>query len=184
MKPVSSIKTSVRPSRWAFFERGPLVFGPVGNGLFIPLTGALGELLRAPAQTPQEVPNARGTIGNAKMAVNERCNTRQSPECISETMSASTLAQQGDEALALLCMQFGVTAPGMGLGVEASRSMLGHSLPPASNGTGRGLDVSGHLPDTPAGLQQRDGHPASDFELGCRAFGSHRDLIGEIELSL
>jgi hypothetical protein len=72
----------------------------------------------------------------------------------------------------------------MGCGLEARLSLLGKGSAPASDGRRGRFDVSSNRADTPAGLQQRDGHSASDFELGFRAFGSHGDILGEIELSL
>ena len=70
----------------------------------------------------------------------------------------------------------------MGFGVEPRPGMLHHGIAPAPDGTGGGLDVSGHVTDAPAGLQQEDGDSASDFELDARAFGSHKTLIGRIDL--
>ena len=49
------MKTSVRPSRLAFFERGPLCFGPLRDGVFIAFTSPLRRLLGTPSQAPQEV---------------------------------------------------------------------------------------------------------------------------------
>jgi hypothetical protein len=72
-----SLKKDERPAlMWGFFACGPRVFGPVSNGRCIPLPGALGGFLEAPAQPPQEVPDARGAIGNATVAVNERRDPR------------------------------------------------------------------------------------------------------------
>jgi hypothetical protein len=68
----------------------------------------------------------------------------------------------------------------MGFGVESRVRMLDKRRTPLTNGTEGGV----HVTDAPASLQQRDGHSAADFELGCRAFKSPRDLIGEMELSL
>jgi hypothetical protein len=84
----------------------------------------------------------------------------------------------------LIDTEFGLTPAGMGFGIESGVGMLDKGSAPPADGTGGGMDVAGYLSDAPAGLQERDGHPASNFELGCRAFGSHRDLIGKIELSL
>jgi hypothetical protein len=84
----------------------------------------------------------------------------------------------------LVGIEFGVAPIGVGFGLEAYLSVLGKGLAPAADGTRRRVDVAGDLAHTPAGFQQRDGYSASDFEWDFRAFGSHGNLIGEIELSL
>jgi hypothetical protein len=178
------MQTSIRPWRWAFFAPGPLGFGPRGNGVRIAFTGPLGGLLGTPAEAPEEGPDAGGTRGEAKVAVHACGDAFAGPECIAEAMGTSTLAQQGDEALALLRMQCGVTATGMGLGVEARLSMVGNSITPAADGTGRRFDVSGHLADTPANLQQRDSHATLDFEVDRGALRSHGAPIDRINWSL
>jgi hypothetical protein len=58
-----------------------------------------------------------------------------------------------------------LTATRMGLGIEASLRVLSSGSTPTSHGTGRGLDVSGHMTDAPAGVKQRDSDSASDFKL-------------------
>lgn len=118
------------------------------------------------------------------MAFNDRRDPRQCPEFVAEAMGASALAEEVNELLPLVGCEFGVTPAGRGVGVEPGFRMVDKGSAPPADGTGGGGDVPGHLTDAPAGLQQRDGHPASDFELGFRAFGSHGDLSGEIELSL
>ena len=178
------MKTSVRPSRLAFFYPRPVLSGPLGNRLLVAFTGATLGLLGTPAQAPQEMPDARGTIGDAKVPFNNRRDARQRPEFIAEAMGTSPLAQEGDEALALVETEFGLTPTGMELGVEPRLSMPRHGIAPAPDGTGGGLDVSGDLPDAPAGFQQCNGDSASDFELDSCALRSHETLIGRIDLGL
>jgi hypothetical protein len=178
------MKPRVRPSRWAFFARGPLVLGPLGNGLFSALTGALGGLWGAPAQPPQYMPDASGAIGDTKVLLDQLGYTLQGPEFGSIPVGASALTEEVNELLPLIGMEFGGTPTGMRLGGEASLRVLGSGSPPAPNGTGGSLDVSGHVTDAPAGFKQRDGHSASDFELHSCACRSHGVPIGRINQSL
>jgi hypothetical protein len=147
------MKTIVRPSRRAFFYPGPVLRGPLGNRLLVAFTGTTLGLLGTPAEAAHKVPDTRGTIGDAKVPFNNRRDTRQRPEFIAEAMGTSPLAQEVDEALALVETEFGLTTTGMGLGVEPRLSMPRHGIAPAPDGTGGGLDVSGYLPDAPAGFQ-------------------------------
>jgi hypothetical protein len=55
-------------------------------------------------------------------------------------------------------------------------SMPRHGIAPAPAGTGRGLDVAGHVTDAPAGLQEGDGDAAADFELERGPCGLMRPL--------
>ena len=142
----------VRPSRRAFFYPRPVLSWPLGNGLLVASTGTTLGFLGAPAQATHEVPDARGTIGLAKVPCNDRRDTRQGPEFIAKAMGTSPLAQEVDEVLALFRTEFGLTATSMGFSVEPRLRMPRHGVAPASDGTGGGLDVSGHVTDAPAGF--------------------------------
>jgi hypothetical protein len=61
----------VRLSRRAFFELGPHVRRPLGNGCLVTFAGPSGRFLRTPTQATQHAPDARGTIGDAEMLLNE-----------------------------------------------------------------------------------------------------------------
>jgi hypothetical protein len=130
------------------------------------------------------MPDAGGTIRDAKVAVNDRGDAPKGPEFIAEALGTRALAEEGDELLPLVGSEFGWTPAGRGFGLEACLGMLGNSIPPASHGTGRGLDVASDLTDAPAGLQQGDGDAAANFELDGCAFGSHETCIGIIGLGL
>jgi hypothetical protein len=111
-------------------------------------------------------------------------DARQRPACSAKAMGTGALAQEGEKVLALFQTECGLTAPGMGLGVEPCRRLPRHGIAPAPEGTGRGLDVSGHLTDAPAGLQEGDSDAASDFALDRCALRSHETRIGRIALGL
>jgi hypothetical protein len=124
------------------------------------------------------VPDAGGTIRDATVAVNDRGDAPEGPECIAEALGAGALAQEFNKVVALFQTQFGLTTTGMRFGVSSCLRMLRHGIAPAPDGTGRGLDVSGYVTDAPASLQQGDSDAASDFELNSCAFGSHETRIG------
>jgi hypothetical protein len=69
-------------------------------------------------------------------------------------MGASSLAPECDQVVALFETEFRLTATRMGFGVEPRLSMLRHGIAPPPDGTGGGLDASGHVSDAPAGRQR------------------------------
>jgi hypothetical protein len=88
------MKTMVRPSRRAFFKPGPRLCGPLDNGGLIALPGTPGWFLRAPLAAAQQAPDARGTISDTKMAVNDHGNAPQGPEVIAKAMHTWALAEE------------------------------------------------------------------------------------------
>ena len=86
------MKTMVRPSRQAFFEPGPHVRRPLGNGHFVAFAAASSRLLWAPLAASEQALEARGTIGSAKMAFNEGHNPLESPKFVMPAMGARPLA--------------------------------------------------------------------------------------------
>jgi hypothetical protein len=115
---------------------------------------------------------------------NDRRNTGQGPEGIAEAMGASALAQAVEKVLALIETECGLTASRRRFGVASRLRIPRHGRAPAPDGTGGSLDVSSHLTDAPASLQEGDGNAASNRELDACAFGSHATLIGNIDLGL
>jgi hypothetical protein len=114
MQPVWSIKTMVRPSRRAFFYAWPVLTWPLGNRLLVAFTGTTLGFLGAPAQATQEMPDARGTIGDATVSCNDRREAGQGPERMAKAMSARPLAQEFDQVVALFETEFGLTTTGCG----------------------------------------------------------------------
>jgi hypothetical protein len=121
-------------------------------------------------------------MGDAKVARNDSGDARQRPEFIAKAVSARPLTQKVDQVAALLGTAFRVTAPRKGFGVESRLRMLRHGITPAPDGVGGGFDMSGHVPDAPAGRQQGDSGATSHFELNGCAFRSHEALIGRRDL--
>ena len=56
------MKTMVRPSRWAFFERRPRVPLPAGDLGLVALDGLLLRLLVGEAHAPKQVPQMAGAV--------------------------------------------------------------------------------------------------------------------------
>ena len=138
--------------------------------------GAFFRLLSTLSHPFEDMPDPGETIGDAKVLLDEAGHPGPGPEFISAAMGASTLVQEFDEPLLLVEAQAGLTAARMGFGVEARVGELGCGVAPSADGTGGGLDVSGHVPNTPDGLQEGDGDATSNFELDSCAFRSHRPL--------
>ena len=90
-------------------------------------------------------------------------------------MRTRPLAEQGEQLVALSGGQMRLTA-GMPFGSQASLTVLGTGIPPATDGPGRRL----HLADAQAEVQQGQRHPTTNFELLFGACGSHTHLIGTI----
>ena len=82
----------VRPSRRAFCKLGPGLHRPLGHGLLVALTRPAFGFLRAPLAATQQAPDARGTIGEAKVVGNESGHALEGPECIVPAMGARPLA--------------------------------------------------------------------------------------------
>ena len=57
LNPLSSTKTMIRPSFWAFFSLRPALLFPAADLFFVPLQPAAGRTLRRPAQLPQDAPS-------------------------------------------------------------------------------------------------------------------------------
>lgn len=129
------------------------------------------------------MPDARGAIGEAKVAFNDGGKTRQGPECITKAMGTRALAEKVEQVVTLLGVESGLPV-GMAFRVKASLPMVLEGIAPASDGTRRRFDRSRALSEAPACFEQRDSGASSDFELEFGAFRSHGDLIGRTELSL
>jgi hypothetical protein len=84
-----------------------------------------------------------------------------------------------NEPLGALVTKFGWTATWVGCSVAPRLRMLRHGIALAPDGTGRRFDVSGRVPNAPAGCKQGDGDAASHFELDGGAFRSHAPRIGK-----
>jgi hypothetical protein len=71
---------------------------------------------------------------------------------MAKAMGTSPLSQEVDQVLALFRTEFGLTTTSMGFSIEPRLRVPRHGIVPASDGTGGGRDVSGHVTDAPAGL--------------------------------
>jgi hypothetical protein len=67
MKPLSSMKTMLRPSLRAFFYMRPARSTPAFDGFVVALSRATFGLLTTPAQTRQEPPHMTRMIPHAKL---------------------------------------------------------------------------------------------------------------------
>jgi hypothetical protein len=72
LSPLSSTKTIVRPSFWAFFfDGGPGLALPLDDGLFVPLQRPPLRPLRAPVQLAEQLPDMAGMIADAELALDQ-----------------------------------------------------------------------------------------------------------------
>ena len=86
-------KDNSAPFTPGFFYPGPVLAWPFGNRLLITFTSPSLGLLGAPLESAHEVPHTRGTISDAKVALNDGGDARQRPEFIPKAMGASPLAK-------------------------------------------------------------------------------------------
>jgi len=171
------MQTMVRPARRAFLEPGPPVRRPLGNGHFVACAAASRRLLRAPLAAPEQAPDARGTLGNAKMACNEGHNPLESPACVTPAMGARPLAEPHEQLAALGGVEFRLAAR-MAFGRKARFPLVRSRLPPATNRARRGFDLASDLANAPAGIEQGHRHTTTHFSLLFGAYGAHTHLIG------
>jgi hypothetical protein len=78
----------------------------------------------------------------------------------------SALAQEVNELLPLISGEFEVTTARMGFGLEPSLGVLDTGITPASDGTGRCFDVSGHLGEHPHPSLAERRPPYLGFRVG------------------
>jgi hypothetical protein len=114
----------------------------------------------------------------------DKGNTHQGPEFVAEAVGPGPLVQKREQVLRLCGVEFGLTAPRMGFGLEACLWGLDCRITPPAHRTGRSLDVAGHFSGAPAGFEERDGAAVSNFELDGSAWRSHKGHIGRMSLSL
>src|SRR5271154_5079927 len=71
LNPLSSMKTMVRPSFSAFFNRRPCPALPFANGFFVALQCSPSGPLGTPAQLAEQLPDMAGMIMNAELPPNQ-----------------------------------------------------------------------------------------------------------------
>ena len=106
----------------------------------------------AAAQTAQQVPHARGSVGDTKVTFNDCCNACESPARCSQAMGTWTLRQEGGELLALLGGKLWGAAR-MLLSVEAGVSLVVKGIAPSTDGAGRSAHLARHLAEAPPGME-------------------------------
>jgi hypothetical protein len=98
-------------------------------------------------------------------------------------MGTSALAEPGEQLLTLLNVESHLTAA-LTFGIKPAVAVLRHSITPPTHRSGRGVDVTCHLPNTPASFRQSDSDASSDFELESSTCRFHGALIGRTKASL
>src|SRR5262249_29501789 len=139
----------VQRSRRAFFQLGPVGCRPLGNGLLSALAGTARRLVRTPLAASEPAPDARGTIGKAKVACKEGGNPLEGPGVITPAMGARPLASHPQQGWAWRGREFRLAAR-MPVGGEPRLPRLRSRIPPATDRTGRRFDHARHLADAPA----------------------------------
>ena len=87
------------------------------------------------------------------MALDEGGDPRQGPEFVSAAVGTSPLAQELEQVLSVFGMEFGLTAAGMGFGIESCLWGLSDGIAPSADRTGRGLGMSSYSAHAPAGFE-------------------------------
>ena len=101
MKPLSSTKTMLRPSRRAFFYMRPALSTPALDGFVVALASAALGLLAAPAQARQEPPHMTGVIPYAKLLLDHFGHAFQRPELRGVSGGRRTALKQCQQSPAL-----------------------------------------------------------------------------------
>lgn len=96
---------------------GPLLFSPLSDRLFVPLTGAPFRLLWTPAQLAQDVPHPTGMVLDPKAGLDHLGHSGQCPQIGGESCRLWPLSQHLQQGHLLLRRQPRGT-PGMGFGTQ------------------------------------------------------------------
>jgi hypothetical protein len=92
--PDSSRKQIQAPRLSAPFDPGPLLGAPAGDLGLVPLTGAAGGPLRAPAEPAQQPPHVPGVVAHPGELLDHRGDPRQRPQLGVEPECLRSLAQR------------------------------------------------------------------------------------------
>src|ERR1700675_347458 len=80
LNPLSSMKTMVRPSFWAFFNSRAGLALPFSNCFFIPLHGRPHGTLGSPAELTEQLPDMPGMIMNTELPLDQIGDSGASPQ--------------------------------------------------------------------------------------------------------
>jgi len=69
LNPLSSMKTMVRPSFWAFFKLRPSLLLPAPDGRFVPFQSSPHRPLTTPTHLAQDLPNMPRMIPDAILSL-------------------------------------------------------------------------------------------------------------------
>jgi hypothetical protein len=106
------MKTTVRPSFWAFFNGRPSLPLPLADGLFIALQRSACRALWTPVQLPQQFPDMSGMVTHAELLVDQVRYPLAGPQRRLIAKLLRTLQQAGDQTLTLrLIQQWLATSP-------------------------------------------------------------------------
>lgn len=105
LRPDSSMKTINRPSRLAFFERGPGLVLPRLHGILVALDGATLGLLHREPQAAEDAPDLRLPELDPVQALDENAHTLERPQLGAEAVLRRAPQQRTSQCLQLLVVQ-------------------------------------------------------------------------------
>ena len=94
------MKTSVRPSLWAFFCGGPGLAPAGADPLFVALARLAERALRAPLERPQDLPDVAFVVCDPALVGDQASHPRAGPQGRREAVSFGAFEQQRRQALA------------------------------------------------------------------------------------
>ena len=116
LSPLSSTKTMIRPSFWAFFKSWPDIVLPVGDRCFVPFPGSAHRSLATPAHLPAEnPPYVSGVILYVKLLSHHLGDSVQCPQPVGEPGLLGTCQQDLLQLLQFRRSQSGDSACAAGL---------------------------------------------------------------------
>src|SRR5574340_410123 len=110
--PDSSTKTITRPSRWAFFERGPSAPLPLAHCIFIALQGALLGLLHTETQRSENSPELGCAKPDAIQTLDDHAHSLERPEISAKAVLGRALQYRTAHPFKLWLIQLGWPATG------------------------------------------------------------------------
>jgi hypothetical protein len=161
-KPLSSRKTSVAFSFWAFFYPRPGVLDPALDGGLVALAGATRGFLPAPAEAVQQAANMIAVMAHAETSPDQIGDPLRGPQGRREAVDFRALREQSGKPGQLPGCQFG--GPSGPWALQQTRCPLASPpLVPDKDGLARNAQLAGYRRKRLARLQQRQGGQTPRF---------------------
>src|SRR5437763_4955863 len=126
LNPLSSTKTIMRPSRRAFFNRGPVLPFPKADLFLVAFPSTSCGPLRTPAETHQNFPDMPLVVQDPELLLDQVRHARAGPQRRLIARPLRAFPQPLHQTLSFLVLQQGL-APGAAGFLQSPFPLLGHS---------------------------------------------------------